>query len=142
MWHSSLTQADRQDLERIQKAATKVILGKDYESYEQALGLIKIDSLNQRRETMALKFAKNSQNDPNFSKLFPLRKVNHHMKVRNKERYLITPSNTKRYQESAVPYLQGLLNKDVFEKKQSLKRLFNECSQAILNLDKKKQRYI
>ena len=92
---------------------------------------------------MALKFAENSLKNPNFSKLFPLRKVNHHMKVRNSERYLITPSNTKRYQESAVPYLQGLLNKDCLEKKQSLKRLFNdECSQTILNLDNKKLRYI
>ena len=110
LWHSSLTQADRQDLERVQKAAVKVILGKNYESYEQALGLVKIDSLNQRREKMALKFAKNGLKDLNFSKLFPLRKVNHLMGIRNSEKYLINHSKTKRYQVSAVPYLQGLLN--------------------------------
>ena len=143
VWHSSLTQADRQKLERIQKAAVKVILGKYYESYEQALAIIKVDSLNQRRETMALKFAKKTLKNQNFSKLFPLRKINHHMKVRNSEKYLISPSNTKRYQESAVPYLQGLLNRDNYEKKQRLKNLFkDECSQAFLNFENKKQRYI
>ena len=130
-------------MERIQKAALKVILRKDYESYDQALSLIKIDSLNQRRQTMALKFAKNSLKNPNFSKLFPLRKTKHLMRVRNSERYVINPSNTKRYQDSAVPYLQGLLNKDDIEKKQSMKRLFvDECSQKFLNFDNKRQRYI
>ena len=37
MWHSSLSKADRQDLERVQKPAVKVILKKDYVSYEEAL---------------------------------------------------------------------------------------------------------
>ena len=138
VWHSSLTQADRQDLERIQKAAVKVILKNDYESYEQALGLLKIESLDQRRETMALKFAKNSLKNHNFSKLFPLKMANHQMKVRNSEKYVVNTSKTKRYQESAVPYLQGLLNRDYFEERQSFKRLFEDES---LKYDAKKQRY-
>ena len=75
-------------------------------------------------------------NFQNFSKLFPLRKINHHMKVRNSEKYLISPSHTKRYQDSAVPYLQGLLNKDHFDKKQRLKNLFEDkCSQKFLNFE-------
>ena len=73
---------------------------------------------------MALKFAKNSLKDHNFSKLFPLKMANHQMKVRNSEKYVVKPSKTKRYQESAVPYLQGLLNRDHFEKRQNFKRLF------------------
>ena len=40
VWHSSLTMADRQDLERVQKAALKVILRGEYEVYEQALGVL------------------------------------------------------------------------------------------------------
>ena len=48
----------------------------------------------------------------------------------------INSSNTKRYQESAVPYLQGLLNKDHFDKKQRLKNLFKDkCSQKFLNFE-------
>ena len=79
---------------------------------------------------MALRFAKTSLNNPNFSKLFPLRKVDHLMKVRNSEKYVVNTSNTKRYQESAVPFLQGLLNKDDFEKRQSIKRLFKDESKT------------
>ena len=59
----------------------------------------------------------------NFSKLFPLREVRHGMKFRKTEKYLVNPTKTKRLKDSAVPYLQGLLNKDNLEKKQSLKRL-------------------
>ena len=50
--------ADGQDLERVQKAAVKVILGKDYVNYKEALSELKLESLNDRRETMALKFVK------------------------------------------------------------------------------------
>ena len=115
--------ADRQDLERVQKAALKVILRGEYEDYEQALGLLNLESLNQRRECMALKFAKNGLKDPKFSKLFPLRESKHEMIARNSEKYYISKSNTLRHMESSVPFLQRLLNKDSFERKMSLKRL-------------------
>ena len=54
------------------------------------------------------------------------------MKFRKSEKYLVNPTKTKRLKDSAVPYLQGLLNKDYFEKKQSLKRLLNiESSERV-----------
>ena len=68
-----------------------------------------MESLNQRRESMALKFVKNSLKNHNYSKLFPLRKANHGMSVRNSERYHVKVTNTG---DSAVPFLQRLLNKD------------------------------
>ena len=37
VWHSRLTQEDANDLERVQKAAIRIIIGKDFESYEDAL---------------------------------------------------------------------------------------------------------
>ena len=54
---------------------------------------------------------------------------------------MVNPSKTKRYQESesAVSYLPGLLNRDNFEKSQSLKRLFVDES---LKFEAKKQRLI
>ena len=130
VWHSSLTLADRQDLERIQKAAVKVILGKEYSSYEEALSILNLESLNRRREAMALKFAKGSLKNENFSKLFPLREVKHSMMIRNSEKYFVKHSKTRRHRESAVPYLQGLLNRENIEKNQSLKRLLNSCESS------------
>ena len=102
-----------------------MILGKEYVNYAQALSDLNLESLEKRREGMALKFAKNSLNNSNFSKLFPLRKVQHDMKFRMSEKYLVNCSKTRRYKDSAVPFLQGLLNKDNVEKKKDLKRLFD-----------------
>ena len=116
--------ADRQDLERVQKAALKVILRGEYEDYEQALSVLNLESLNQRRERLALKFAKNGLKDSQFSKLFPLRESKHGMIARNSEKYHIKKSNTLRHKESSVPFLQRLLNKDSLERKMSLKKLF------------------
>ena len=117
--------ADRQDLERVQKAALKVILRGEYDNYEQALGVLNLDSLDQRRESMALKFAKNGLKDPQFSKLFPLRRVEHGMVAKNSEKYHVNKYSTSRYKYSAVPSLQRLLNKEIIEKKLSFKRLVN-----------------
>ena len=44
------------------------------------------------------------------------------MKVRNSDNYHVNFSNTKRYKDSAIPYLQTLFNKDNFEKRKDLKR--------------------
>lgn len=141
VWHSSLSVADRQDLERIQKAAVKVILGKEYVDYSQALSDLNLESLDKRREGMALKFAKNSLNNANFSKLFPLRRVKHEMSCRMSDKYSVNFSKTRRYKDSAVPYLQGLLNKDDVEKRKNLKRLLDyECSTGSLKKKRLEQR--
>ena len=45
VWHSGLTVKNRKDLERVQKAALRVILGEKYINYENALNVMKIESL-------------------------------------------------------------------------------------------------
>ena len=122
VWHSSLTSADRQDIERIQKAALKVILGKDYDGYDKSLMILKMESLEQRRESMALKFVKSGLKELEF---FPLRKTNHGMTARNSERYHVKSTKNVRYKDSAVPFLRRLLNKDTFDKKENLRRIIN-----------------
>ena len=54
--------------------------------------MLNLESLNQRRESVSLKFAKNGLNDPQFSKLFP-RESNHRMIARNSEKNYINKSN-------------------------------------------------
>ena len=83
VWHSSLTKENRQDLERVQKAALRVILRGDYENYEDALRLTNLESLDKRRGLLGLKFAKNCLKNENFAKLFPLKETKHAMNVRN-----------------------------------------------------------
>ena len=73
MWHSSLSQENSEDLERVQKAAVKLILGKNYENYEDALIETDLDSLKNRREELCKKFAMKCVNSENVRvrSLFP-----------------------------------------------------------------------
>ena len=46
------------DLERIQKSAVRIILGRNFDNYEDALVKVKLESLKNRREEPCLYFAK------------------------------------------------------------------------------------
>ena len=50
VWHSSLTEQQKSDLERVQRSALKVIPGNKYESYQKALNILDLEPLEQRRE--------------------------------------------------------------------------------------------
>ena len=110
VWHSSLTNENRQDLERVQKGALKVILRNEYNNYENALKVSGLQSLDERRDVMCEKFAKNCLNDTNFSKLFPKNLSKHGMKKRNSFKYVVKKCNTERLRKSSIPFMQRLLN--------------------------------
>ena len=63
VWHNSLTEENSQDLERVQKAAVKIMLGEKYIDYENGLMQVDLDKLSERREHLSLKFAKNCINN-------------------------------------------------------------------------------
>ena len=48
----------------------------------------------------------------NFSNFFPRHPGGHAMRTRYPERYVVNKAHTERYRNSAVPYLQRLLNED------------------------------
>ncbi|XP_072016828.1 uncharacterized protein [Amphiura filiformis] len=50
VWHSSLTTTQNHTLEQLQKRAYKIVLGKLYDGYDNALNLCQLDSLADRRE--------------------------------------------------------------------------------------------
>jgi hypothetical protein len=110
VWQSSLSVRNRKDLERIQKAAVRVIMGKDYSTYSNGLKYLKIDTLEKRREVLCLRFAKNCLKNEKMQKLFPLKKTKHSMKKRRQQKYLTKKYNTNRYKKSALPYMRNLLN--------------------------------
>ena len=123
LWHSSLTQKNENDLERIQKAALKVILKERYQSYSEALSTLKIKSLKDRRDDLCLKFAKSCLKIEKFKKFFPLNKKDHNMSMRNSEKFALEKCGSVRYRDSALPYMKRLLNKYQLEKNKILKAL-------------------
>ena len=112
VWHSSLTQNNRQDLERVQKSAVKIILKNNYTSYEEALRVLKLESLDMRRTRLCLKFAKNCLKNEKMKTLFPLASKRHNMDTRLKEKFKVHKAKTERYRRSSIPFLQNLLNQD------------------------------
>ena len=71
VWHPGLTLSDSHNLEKLQKTAMAIILGRCYvnykpfykidnklETYENALKILGLETLKQRRESLITKFAK------------------------------------------------------------------------------------
>ena len=121
LWHSSLTVANRNDIERIQKSAMKVIFKHDYKGYERSLKMLKIESLQDRRERLSLRFAKKCLNHEKFSDMFP--KNQSTFKSRRKEMYHVNMANREIYKRSSIPFLQRKLNENLQVEKQQLNSL-------------------
>ena len=79
VWHSSLSLKNMSDLERMQKAAVRVIMGNNYSSYKNGLKDLKLDTLERRRDLLCLIFAKNCLNSEKMKEIFPLNKTKHYM---------------------------------------------------------------
>ena len=91
VWHSSLTDENGQSLERVQKAAMKVILGQQYTNYEEALEKLDLQPLSERREELCLKFAKKCLRNNKVKDMFPLSEKPHQMDLQNTEKYVVKP---------------------------------------------------
>ena len=108
VWHSSLTKKDRSDLERVQKSALRVILGDKYISYQNALNVMKMDSLEARRQHLCLKFAKQCIKNEKLRNMFPRNQSNHRMEMRSGEKFVVKKAKTERYKKSAIPCMQHM----------------------------------
>ena len=117
VWHSSITKQCENNLERVQKSALKVILGEKYVSYDNALKVLGLQSLKERREELCLKFAKKCLLVPKLKRMFPRSHQSHVMDKRSPEAYQVKRGLTERLRRSAIPHMQRLLNKQEKEQR-------------------------
>ena len=110
VWHSGLTQENRNDLERVQKSALKVILKDKYENYEKALNYLDIESLENRRTNLCINFAEKCLKKEKFKSMFPLNNKIHDQETRSTEKYQVQFAFNDRLKNSPVIYMQRLLN--------------------------------
>ena len=121
VWGPAITQEERDDLERIQKAAVKVITKNIYENYEEALEKLNMKTLEKRRLDLSLKFANSCLKNEKTRNFFP---INKQMKrTRNQEIYKVNFAKKKRYLSSTIPTLQRLINDEELKKKNILRRM-------------------
>ena len=117
VWHSSLTKSNRKALERMQKMAVRVIMGKQFQSYRKSLKALNIDTLEVRREKLCLSFAKKCVQHEKLKHWFPLNNLKgRNMKTRKSEKFKVLKGSTDRYKKSAIPYMRRLLNDDYLKK--------------------------
>ena len=110
-WDSGLTQENRNNLERTQKTFLKLVLQENYQNYNNALKISQLETLDKRRKELTLRFAQTSLADGLLHDLFPIRKKQHNIKIRNKERYKVFHANTERFKNSPILTMQRMLNK-------------------------------
>ena len=112
LWHSSITQEEITNLDRVQKCAVRVIMGEEYEGYEESLSLLNLEDLTVRRESLCLDFAKQCLLNPKTMSWFPTNPASDH-DTRNPNTFLVQHANNERLKNSTIPYLQRLLNKSL-----------------------------
>ena len=118
VWHSSLTQDNIEDLERVQKSATKLMLSTSEMSYKTRLAILGLETLSARREALCLNFALKCTKSDKVSHMFPLNKKEHAMETRLEDKFKVQFANTTRLKNSSIIYMQKLLNEN--EKKNQI----------------------
>ena len=115
----TLHRRKKSDLERVQKVATKIILQDRYTDYNQALSLLNMEPLGDRRDRLCLNFAKKSLKHKNTKDMFPLHTGPLHTgpdpHLRNPPKYEVQFASTGRLMNSTIPQLQRALNRDALK---------------------------
>ena len=57
VWTSGLTKGNQKDIEQIQKSAVRLILGRKFTTYQEALEELNIETLKERRKCLCAKLA-------------------------------------------------------------------------------------
>ena len=106
VWGTSLNQENKNDLERTQKTFCKLVLKEKYKNYENAILKLNLDTLENRRKELILRFAKNG------IKKNTLNDKKHEMNKRSNEKYAVDFAFTDRMKNGSVITMQKLLNED------------------------------
>ena len=96
VWHFNITQAEVNDIERVQKIACKIILKENFSTYSDALNLLGLQTLSERRQQLCKKFATKCLNNEKSKNMFPL---DH---ARNGDRFKVNFARHSRLLNSAL----------------------------------------
>ena len=117
LWHPSLMVIEKFKIERLQKRALRIILGNEYNRYCDALELLKLPTLAERRQNLTIKFANKLLTSSTHRALLPELRVSSRTLRNDINLKLIEPlCNTNRFYMSTIPYCTRLLNCDIHVK--------------------------
>ena len=108
-WQGSLTIIEKTEIERVQKCAAHIVLGTQYTSYLGALQELGLETLEQRRIKLCLKFALKAERNPKYSSWFiPYKKNRDTRSVPPK--YCKVKASHWRSEKGPIGFLTDLLN--------------------------------
>ena len=81
-----------------------------YTTYTDALGLMGLQTLEDRRDQLCTNFAVKCSTSDRYAGWFPHNNNTHSMGLRNATKYTVPKHRTKCYGNSAIPFLTKLLN--------------------------------
>ena len=73
--------------------------------------MLELDTLKNRREELCLNFALKCVKNPKTRDMFPKNNKEHKMTTRNPEKFKVEQAKTSGFKNSAIIYMQNLLNK-------------------------------
>ena len=88
-WQGGLTQAEKRDIERVQRCACNIILGSEYQSYNTALRTLGLETLKSRRVKSTLKFGLKSERHTKFHNWFKPTTKLYNTRLDNTQYYLM-----------------------------------------------------
>ena len=101
-------------IERLQKIALYIILGKDADKhYSINMDKLSCDTLKDRRDKIAENFAKKVLRHPEHRKMFNFDPEN---RTRSGKKVIIPKSSSARYQNSTIPALGNIINEKLSHK--------------------------
>ncbi len=101
----------------------RLILGDNFKNYEDALEKLNLVTLEERREKMCLKFAKQCLKLDKMRNLFPKNQSLHTRQKRCPEYYKVVKTQTERFRKSAIPSMIKILNDCQRVKRETFKKL-------------------
>ena len=114
VWSAGLTSDDILSLERVQKTACAIILGRAYKGYDDALEQLGLGTLESRRIDLCRKFARKASENEIYQHWFVESDAKaQEIKTRSKKmanKYKDIKFRTDRFRDSPLPYLTSLLN--------------------------------
>ena len=114
LWMFSLSQKLCRKIEKVQKIALYIILGNHaHKDYFCNLAMLNIETLEERRHTIAKNFSVEILKHPQHRKIF---KVSDNKRTRSGKLIIEPPTRTARYSRSAVPSLARLINRELQDK--------------------------
>ena len=108
VWSSSLTIEQQQSLERVQKIALRIIYQNKYLSYENALNLSQLTTLEERYEKLLFTFAVKCTKNNMTKDILPLNTTS--ARTRLQEKYHVPFARKTRYMNSTIPKMAQMMN--------------------------------